>query len=509
MELDKLSIGKISDITNSNAEEFSRKVKELDPTVDDLKALKEAEENGQNREELLTFLDNQLTSKNVSNYLGIAEQSIDNLDGLIRQIEDVEDIHHFEEKNIEIEQDDLIDLVGGTVQEMKDFVNEKKLTEKQLQNILDAEKRVKNRKTAKKFLRKSIRRQEIGKDVEDAREDLDSLEDDIEEIKDDEDREIELEDPEKDVENEEDGEKDTDRDEKEEENDETEDEEDIEEDTSGPEEEKNTEEDEVDEELEEGFGDDEEVESDDDSKDKFEDKKELVDDLDLDLSDEELEEVSLKQLKDIRDEKEHREELIDRLKGEGMDEEDLRDSSTSDLEKVVEGLDSSSEESQEEHEEMREEAEEDLEMLMGAVKDEEEEEEDSGKDAREKFEDFTESIREKLHRSNEEGEEESSSGINAKNVQEVLDQYRELDAEEASVKTAHIMKGYLEQRLGIEREMTYKELADKMPVEEDESMDELADFFVKMHREQYTGTFNIEEADEIIDTCDRVIEKLG
>ena len=71
------------------------------------------------------------------------------------------------------------------------------------------------------------------------------------------------------------------------------------------------------------------------------------------------------------------------------------------------------------------------------------------------------------------------------------------------------MKGYLEQRLGIEREMTYKELADKMPVEEDESIDELAEFFVKMHREQYTGTFNIEDADEIIDTCDRVIEKLG
>jgi hypothetical protein len=504
MELDKLSIGKISDITNSNAEEFSRKVKELDPTVDDLKALKEAEENGQNREELLTFLNNQLTSKNVSNYLGIAEQSIDNLDGLIRQIEDVEDIQHFEEKNLELEQDDLIDLVGGTVPEMKEFVEEKKLTEGQLQNILDAEKRVKNRKTAKKFLKKNIRRQEIGKDVEDAREDLDNLEEDIEEIKDDEDREIELEDPEKDIENEEDDEKDA-EDEKEDGSDETEDKEDIEgEDTSEPEEEKDTEENE---ESEEDSGDDEDVESD-EGKDEFEEKKELVDDLDLDLSDEEIEDISLKQLKDIRDEKEHREELIDRLKDEGMDEEDLRDSSTSDLEKVVEGLDSSSEESQEEHEEMREEAEEDLEMLMGAVKEEEEEEQDSSKDAREKFEDFTEAIRDKLHRSEDE-EEESSSGINAENVQEVLDQYRELDAEEASVKTAHIMKGYLEQRLGIEREMTYKELADKMPVEEDESIDELAEFFVKMHREQYTGTFNIEDADEIIDTCDRVIEKLG
>ncbi|QGA80120.1 hypothetical protein [Candidatus Nanohalobium constans] len=514
--LDNLSIGKISELTTSDSEYFREEVKSIDLTVQDLKALKEAELSGKNREELINFLDDQLNAENVGNYLNLAERDMGQVENLISEIERVEDIEHLDEEKIEIDQDNLIDLIGGTVDEMKEFVKENPLTSEQLENVLDAEERIKDRKTAKQFLKRQIKKREVGEDVKKARKDVESLENDLEEIRkdetdvskteddkeddrDDENSEVSVEESEEDKET---GNRSQDED-REESEDSLEQENEGEkngEENSEPEEEPRNES------GEDSKPGDENKDEDEDS--KFERKKRISEDLELDMSDEELEDFSLEQLEEIKSEKEHRESLIERLEENGMDEEDLREASTSDLEKLANSLESK-DESQEEHEEMREEAEEDLEMLMGAVRGEEESsEEKEGESAKEKLEDLKENLRDKLkHSSNE--EESSSKGLSVEKLEEILDEYRELGDEEASVKTAHIMKGFLEQKLGIERELTYKELAGEMPTDEGEEIEKLAEFFVKMHREQYTGRLQVNNPEEIIDTCIAVAESLS
>ncbi|MFO7794096.1 MAG: hypothetical protein R6V35_03930 [Candidatus Nanohaloarchaea archaeon] len=516
----KLSIGNISELTTGSSGDFKEKVSEMELTLNDLRALKEAESSGKNRDEIIEFIDRQITEENVSAYLGLADNDVGELSDLINEIERVEDIEHFDEENIDIDQDKLIDLVGGTVNELKEFVNENPLTAEQLENVLNAEERVKNRKTAKSFLEKKIKKRQVGQDMEKAHEDLEKLKEDLDEVREDEGlgKEVENDDKEEESEekdseedseseeseSEEENEEDSDNDEEDSEDDDNESDEENDEDESDEASEKEKEDDEVDQSEEENEDSEDPKSENESSKEK---KKELAGDLDLDMSDEELENFSVKDLEKIRSEKEHREHLIEKLSDQGMEEEELRSSSTEDLEKIAESIDEK-EESKEEHEEMREEAEEDLEMLMGAVRwDDEGSEEDQGKSTKEKIEDLKSNIRNKLSRDNGKSEDKNS-GINADRVSEILDQYRELDDEEASIKTAHIMKGFLERTLELEREMTYKELAETMPTEE-ESMESLAEFFLKLHREQYTGKFDVDDPNEIIDICEEVIQKMS
>lgn len=498
-DLDQLNLEKLSELTTGGTDHFKEEVKQMDLTLQDLRALKKAEASGKNREEVLNFLDSRITTENVAAYLGIAEDDIGELGDLINEIERLEDVQHFEEKETDIDQDNLIDLVGGTVDEMEEFINDNPLTGEQIENVLEAEKKVKNRKTAKKFLEKKIRERNIGEDVEEAREDLEKLKDDLDKVK--EDEEIDEEENEESDESSETGE-------------------DVDDNEAGDETSESQEEDSGDQEASENTessheqseeNSDSEADEESSENDGFKRKKEIAEELELEMSDEDLEAFSLKDLEKIKSEKEHREELIERLEDEGMSEEELRNSSTDDLEKIASGLDDTDneevQEAQEEHEEMREEAEEDLEMLMGAVREDQDSDEDSGRNTREKIEDLKKSIKEKLERSGDE-EETETSGINAGRVQEILDQYRNLDDDEASIKTAHIMKGFLEQSLGIERELTYKELAENIP-EDNDSMEELADFFLKMHREQYTGKFNVEDSEKLIDISEEVISQFS
>jgi hypothetical protein len=492
-DLEKLDVGTVTQLTHSSGEDFKEMVEDKKLTIKDLKALKEAESSGKNRESILNFLDKQITSENVENYLSIADKDANEIEHIIEKIEKLEDLDHLDEDKIEVDQDKLIDLLGGNVEEMKEFIEENPLTLPQLEDILDAEERIKNRKTAKSFLEKKMKEREASESLENAAEDIESLEKNLKEIEG-------LEDDITDENN-----KNSSIDELasalENENEEAEVEDDG--DSSEESEKKGDDEKEEDEEPEESEGEGEEKKEETD----LEKKKKIAEELELEMSERELDEIPLEEIEKMRDEKRHREDLIETLKHEGMSEEDLRNSSTSDLEKIADNMDNE-EESQEEHEEMREEAEEDLEMLMGAVRGGDDDEDENSKDAREKLGDLKKRIEEKLNRSSS-GEEESTQRINEENVQEVLDEYKELDDEEAAVKTAHIMKGFLEQKLGIGREMTYKELAEKMPEDQDESIEELAEFFVKMNKEQYTGRIDVEDSEAVIDICQEVINKLG
>lgn len=506
-DLDKLDVETVTQLTHGSKDQFKETVKEENLSIKDLKALKEAESSGKGRQNILKFLDNQITSENVGKYLNIAEEDAKEIEDIIGKIEELEDLEHLNEEKIEIDQDQLIDLVGGTVSEMKDFIENNPLTTEQLEDVLSAEERIKDRKTAKRFLEDQIKKQKTGSSLENAVEDIKNLEKDLKEIDEvDQDRDVEdLDDVSSSVDamasalEDEEAEENGNSEEAKDENSEDED---------SKSEESEDQDDEKEEEEENSEGEEEKDEQENKDKSDLQKKRDIADELDLDMSEEELKEFSLDQLEEMEEEKRHRENLIERLKDQGMDEEELRNSSTSDLEKISESMDS--QDDQEEHEEMREEAEEDLEMLMGAVRgDDEDGEEGSSKNPKEKLEDLKENIREKLNRSGDEDDDTSSGGINAANVQEVLDEYKELEDEEAAVKTAHIMKGYLEQKLGLEREMTYKELADKMPTEDDEEIEELSEFFVKMHKEQYTGRIQVSDSEAVIDTCQNVINKLG
>jgi hypothetical protein len=156
---------------------------------------------------------------------------------------------------------------------------------------------------------------------------------------------------------------------------------------------------------------------------------------------------------------------------------------------------------------MRKEAEEDLEMLMGAVrgkKDGDNEEESDGEGIKDRVEDLRGQLEDLIHRGGDE-ESEDTKDINPEEVKELLRDYRSLSREEAAIKTAHVMKGFLEQKLEINRELTYKELAKEMP-KKDEDMEKLSDFFLKMHREQYTGKIEISSTQTFMKICKNALD---
>lgn len=506
-ELQNISISKVSELSTRNREHFREQVEELDLTIEDMKALKEAEESGKNRKDLLEFLDDQINSEKVGQYLGIAEADIDELESVFEKIDSIEDVKSLDEDYIEIEQDRLLDLVGGTVDEIKEFIEENSLNSQQLKNILEAEKRVKDRKTARSFLEKQLRDRKVSEDSNQVKKEIKKLKEEIDQLEEDKEIDVEKIEPNDDLKNAmkdlkgenssgagtedldavEDALKDEDSKE-----------EDIEEESDSDSQENND--DDQSETVES-----QDDEADDNEEDYLERKKEIAEELDLDMDEDQLKEYPLDELEDLEDEKQHREELIKTLKDDqDMDEVELRKASTSDLEKIANSFEP--DESTEDMDEMREEAEEDLEMLMGAVRwdDEEEDDEDTSHDPREKLQDLKSQIKDKLDRSGK--KEKKGTGLDPSKTEEVLNEYRDLKNEEAAVKTAHIMKGFLEQSLELKREMTYKELAKNMPKDKP-GMEKLANFFLKMHREQYTGKLDIDDSNDFIDTCIKVLNQ--
>ena len=145
---------------------------------------------------------------------------------------------------------------------------------------------------------------------------------------------------------------------------------------------------------------------------------------------------------------------------------------------------------------------------MGAGKERVEEEDDLGRReaAEEKIKDLRENLKNSISREDE--GDKSEAAFSSEKVVDKLESYEGLGDREAAVKTAHILKAYLEFRLGIDKEMTYDELADNLPVEEYSEMDELADFFDQMQRDEYTKNIHIGNMDEVIETGKSVIQEL-
>jgi hypothetical protein len=289
---------------------------------------------------------------------------------------------------------------------------------------------------------------------------------------------------------------------------------------------------------------------------EIDEKLELIEELDVDMNDEQLSDITIEQLKSIREEKIEREELIASLLDKGLDEENLRNSSTKDLRKLKEELENTEEglyreilqgtvdEVEEQLEDMddpdyatvlrlekqgkdrktlkeyleeeldqkekdfEEEAEEDLEMLMGATSSEDDSEEDDKTNPIERFKNLGDELRswrDRITRKNEDAKEKRRD----LRVLNLLEEYRLMPKEEMAIKTAHVMKGYLEYRLGMERELTYSELADRldsMP-SSSEQLKVLADFFRAMQREEYLGHITV-DMDSVLDASEEAVTEL-
>jgi len=490
-----LDIPELVSVIDGTVNDLKNYVSENDLTDNEIQQILETEKASKQRKTVIQFLEKTLENREVSSTLQLAKHEIDQIEGIVRELEDYQQFQEAAETE-EIDTDTLLQLIGGTVDELRSYVKEHQLGKSELQELLDAEKTVKDRKTAKDIIQKELDRLNVEKDIEKAEEDIEQLREDIETIEAKTDPETEPV-----IEENED--------------------EDIDEIAEALEEvsneiEENEEEDEEDV-IEEIAEEDEEPEKEEEEDNKLEEKKELVKDLDIEMTDEELKEIDIDHLKELREEKAHREELVEFLEDHGFDEEELKSATTKDLEKIKNSIDEPEEDSPEEEtqeeeeekdeEEIKEEAKEDLEMLMGAVKardSKEEEEEDRFEDLKQ----FKSKLTNVFSRDSDD-EEEEDKGMTPENILDLLESYEELGDKEAAIKTAHIMKGYLEYTQDISREMTYKELADTLEGIDGESLERVLEFFRKMHIDQYTGDMEDINVDEAITAAKETVEELG
>lgn len=247
-------------------------------------------------------------------------------------------------------------------------------------------------------------------------------------------------------------------------------------------------------------------------------KKELLSEIDAEMNDSELKEIKLDELKRLKREKEERKELIESLKKEGLEESNLRSSSTEDLRKLSSEM--SSDDSQQEIEEtdktleeMEEQASDDLELLKGAVPESEAEDESSNKEKnmREKAISKVNKWKSEFSdvRSSSE-DEKTEKQIRKEKLLDLLEDYQQIDNNvEKSIKTAQVMKGFLEYSLDIRRELTYKEVAERIQdlgqQEGDEGLLDLAEFFSDIHSQIYSGNVYIENVDQILEISKNIV----
>lgn len=503
MPEDEIADIELIGLVEGTVDDLKQYIRENDPGQKQLEKILRAEKDAKDRKTAKRFLKGSIEQKDDSEASGkendVEEDKVENEDS---DTEDIEEKQNLKVEDEEIDREQLLKILGGTVEEMKDYIREKDPSDRQLQEILHAEKVVNDRKTAVSFLKSYSKREELKDDIRKAEHDFQELREDLTRIEDevlDEDIDlsgVEMEDIEEKAETENDTEEEsedeeTDSQEKEETGEEASEEEPDEESGSDDDDENDTEEpDEL------------------TKEDRLEEKREIAEKLETDLSDEDLKDIPLEELKSIRDDKMEREELIEALSDE-FEEEKLRNASTEDLKKLMDDIEDTEEEDEspeKESEEIKEEAQEDLEMLMGAVKAKDRSESES-KDRLSGLKDLRSNIRDKLDFRGGDEEEEDDNGMPKDEVIELLEDYQELEKYESAIKTAHIMKGFLEYSEGIDRELTYRELNEEIKASSDE-METLLEFFSDMQKDQYTGDITA-DMEEVIDSARKVVNRRG
>jgi hypothetical protein len=511
----------------------------VEGTVSELKEY--VRENDFSDEQLQQILSAETTSKDRKTAKKFLRRQMDNRENTS---DDEKKVRNVEAEETSLSREALLQMLGGTVEDVKDYVKENNPGDNELQSLLHAEKMVKDRKTVVKFLKSYSKKKELEEDFHEAETDLVELKKDLETIEEnvlEDDVELELDsipepentdessenDKQKDPEDEE-SEAEQGKEENAEKEKETEEEQDSE--SSGENEEDGSEEEESEDEEtdkeEEESDEDGSEESDDEEEDltELEKKKQILEELEMDLPEEELAQISLEELEQLRDEKGKREDLISRLSSK-FDQEQLEKVTTKDLEKLDdevggsdEGLSKQEAQKKEEEakrqkkkdeEQMKKEAQEDLEMMMGAVKNSGDEDNDSGPGTVDQIKQLPDKVRGIL--SHGEEEEEETTGFDESKTIEILEEYSEAEDREATIKTAQVMKGYLEYALGIDREMTYAELAEEMEERELESdnIETMIEFYRSMKISVYTGNVETDNIGKVIEAAKDTVKELG
>lgn len=245
-------------------------------------------------------------------------------------------------------------------------------------------------------------------------------------------------------------------------------------------------------------------------------KKNLLEELDADMDDSEIKEIELDDLKKLKREKKERTEMIESLKEQGFDETELKNCSTEDLRKFSSETterQETIEETDKTVEEMEEQASDDLELLKGAVPaSETEDDSPNKKNIKEKAISKVNSWKSEFSdvRSSSK-EEKSDKEIRKHKLLDLLEEYKQLDNNvEKSVKTAQVMKGFIEHSLDIRRELTYKEVAERVENlgqdKDDEGLIELSRFFSDIHNQIYSGKVYIENIDEVLEISKNTVK---
>lgn len=300
--------------------------------------------------------------------------------------------------------------------------------------------------------------------------------------------------------------------------------------------------------------------------DEVKQKKRIISDIGAEFEDERLSQIPMEDLQKLKEEKEEREALISELKDEGVDQEKLDECSNEDLRKLKENLENSEikeyeqilegtveevkeslremddpdyqklleleekgdnreelknflkeylEADEDEKKEIEEKAEEDIEMLKGAVAEEEEEEdeEELGEKGMEKLDNIKKQFQNSWRKlaKNEDEEDEEDSRFSEEEMFNVLEKYREENKRESAIKTAQVMKAYLEYKMGIPRELTYGELAENLSnlEEKDEDIERMQEFFEYMQAQEYSGKIAAINMSEVLDAAENTVRKLG
>jgi hypothetical protein len=195
-----------------------------------------------------------------------------------------------------------------------------------------------------------------------------------------------------------------------------------------------------------------------------------------------------------------RQELIERLKQEGISETKLQDADVKDLEQLWRREKRKKMPDKSEGE-MMEEVKRDLSRLLSSVRNAKERDDEDGG-----ISEKIKSLRASMDRAF--GRREDVD-IHRHNMEQKLESYRHLPEYEAAVKTAYLMKGYLEFGMEVDEEMSYKELAMELPHQDDGHVERVVDFFMHIHTDRYKHMVGELDIERVIDSCQYVVEHLS
>ncbi len=183
MELQELDAETLGALVTGSREEVADYLSDAELPLGDMEALRQAESAGRARDRVLQMIDDHLVAATVARELDVAERDVADVKSIIDRVADLEEVDgDLPDEYDTLDQDAVLDLMGGTIDDMRTFLEEHALSASQLAYLLEAEQKVKDRKTAKRMLRDAMHDQVLAEDMARVKEDIDSLRTDMSDL---------------------------------------------------------------------------------------------------------------------------------------------------------------------------------------------------------------------------------------------------------------------------------------------------------------------------------------